>query len=227
MNTLTPNARTTRKGTLNPQQLAGYLAGAVGTAAMLGSPQAQAAVIYWNPNDEVAMQGQWFSFNMVSGVVTPYGAAGGAGFQIVHSAADNVYLNKANLDGPAVGAGFAMSNLGSGTSIGSGSIFNNSVRSYFDRNNAGGYSWNTNANGTTGYVGLQFDISSQTHYGWARVTYNDGSNNIALHDFAYESVAGQSINAGDTGAVPEPSRTLLALAGLGGVALRRRRKQAA
>ncbi len=96
----------------------------------------------------------------------------------------------------------------------------------FDFNNGGAYPWNTKVDGTTGYTGLRFDISGGTHYGWARFTYNDASDNLVLHDFAYEDVAETSINAGD-GAIPETGSALLALAGLGGLALRRRRQRVA
>lgn len=67
-----------------------------------------------------------------------------------------------------------------------------------------------------GFMGLEFMIGDETHYGWARIsvfTPGLGDNAFALvHDWAYETVPGQSIIAG---VVPEPSTIALAI--LGGV----------
>jgi hypothetical protein len=65
------------------------------------------------------------------------------------------------------------------------------------------------------------------HWGWANVSWDETAKALTFHQAYVESIAGNSITVGDIGAVPEPSRALLALAGLGGVALRRRRKQVA
>lgn len=232
----TPESLLTRK-------LAGYLAGVAGTAAMLAAPQAQAAVIYTDNLDIFAPVGFGFTFEPGTGLIG--GAVNGqtvptSGFTVWNYGLP--YTNYIQLTGdaknPAVGtlAGpNAASNLALGTTIGSASVFAGSGAypyfMYFDKSNAAGFPWNTELDGTTGYVGLKFEMGANTHYGWARFTYDDlTTGNITLHDFAYENVAGQSILAGDTGPaahVPEPSRALLALAGLCGVALRRRRKQAA
>ena len=222
------------------RKLAGYLAGVAGTAAVLAAPQAQAAVIYWDNADIFAPVGVGFTFEPVTGLIG--GAVNGyttpvGGFTVWNYSANYIQLT-GDAKNPAVGtlAGpNATSNLALGTTIGSASVFAGSgpypYFMYFDKSNAAGFPWNTEADGTTGYVGLKFEIGVNTHYGWARFTYDDlTTGNITLHDFAYENVAGQSILAGDTGpaaAAPEPSRALLALAGLCGVALRRRRKQAA
>ena len=61
-------------------------------------------------------------------------------------------------------------------------------------------------------------------YGWAFVTLNAaGSSEFTVNGFAYDTVAGEAIQAG---AVPEPNSVLLLIAGAAGVtALRARRKQ--
>lgn len=46
------------------------------------------------------------------------------------------------------------------------------------------------------YMGLRFMSDGNTHYGWARISYFD--NYIVVHDWAYNTVAGQSIKAGAT-----------------------------
>ena len=209
-------------------RLSHYVNGAVGTAALLSTTSTQAAVIYWDPTDMVATPtGEGFTFDMVSGVVasaaTPVSVIP-TGFVIWNYAAPNyVQLARStNLLDPVVGGDY-MSNLSATTAIGSASSFGGYGLTYFDSNNAGGFPWNTEADGTTGFLGLRFAISGNTHYGWARFTYDDATTgNITLHDFAYENVAGTNILAG-AGSVPEVSTGLLALAGLAGATLRRRR----
>lgn len=235
---MTP-APTPTTPSLQPRQLAGYLSGAVGMATVLAAPHTQAAVVYWNPADATATAANTgFRFDMLDGSVTPvaaYGQTTASGFTFWNgAAADYTFITSttstANPDHPAVVTGGSrMANLGVGASVDIASVFGSRdfLWTYFDNKGAEGadaHPWNTGLDGTTGFVGLQFRVAGQMHYGWARFTYDDATTgNLTLHDFAYENVAGTSINAG---AIPEPGNALLALAGLGGVALRRRRQAA-
>jgi hypothetical protein len=83
--------------------------------------------------------------------------------------------------------------------------------------------WNP---GNRGFLGLSLTVGSDTFFGWADVTLNNlgGPNNdgFTLHSYAYENVAGTSIEAG---AIPEPSTIALLVTGaLGVLALKRRQK---
>lgn len=52
--------------------------------------------------------------------------------------------------------------------------------------------------GMDGYVGLHFKIAGNTHYGWARIQVAADATSIILKDFAYNSVPGEAIIAGNT-----------------------------
>ena len=81
-----------------------------------------------------------------------------------------------------------------------------------------------------GYLGLQLDINGQMHYGWAAATvgwthlggwssdpwFGNQGFTVNLTGYAYNTVPGQPIEAGQTSAVPEPGTLgLLALGSLG------------
>jgi len=64
------------------------------------------------------------------------------------------------------------------------------------------------------YVGVQFTIDGNTHYGWVEVDvpFDGGVHGGYVRSFAYETEAGAPIIAG---AIPEPSASVLILIGIG------------
>jgi len=70
------------------------------------------------------------------------------------------------------------------------------------------------------FLGLEFEISGQTHYGWIEIESIQDFGPIRFHRWAYESEPGMSIRAG---AVPEPSAGMLLCVTLASCLLRRRR----
>jgi hypothetical protein len=87
-----------------------------------------------------------------------------------------------------------------------------------------------------GFAGIRVTTAGGPHLGWIRIrledTNSDGfTNRLTVVDYAYNDVAGASIQAGDTGSapVPEPSSKAMALlaAGAIGVLAWRKRRQAA
>jgi hypothetical protein len=85
--------------------------------------------------------------------------------------------------------------------------------------NAGGVVCVGNFLGGIEHLGVEFDISGDTHYGWIEIESRERGVLIIVHRWAYESEPGVPIFAGR---IPEPSSLALVLACLG-LALRRRR----
>lgn len=77
---------------------------------------------------------------------------------------------------------------------------------------------------TGAYLGLRLTVGESAHYGWAQVTSTGNNGSITLHDFAFNEIADQGLQAG---VIPEPS-TSVALAGLlaGSAAVFARRRKA-
>jgi hypothetical protein len=78
----------------------------------------------------------------------------------------------------------------------------------------------------TGYVGLEFSINGETHYGWARFLVHHSASKVTgrLAGYAYETVANMPIIAGKTSGTDEqtghesaPAGTLGSLAAGAGV----------
>jgi MYXO-CTERM domain-containing protein len=70
-------------------------------------------------------------------------------------------------------------------------------------------------------------VTSTGNWGWANVSWNATAKEVTINSAYIESVADTPITIAGAAVTPEPSRALLALAGLGAAGLRRRRKQAA
>jgi MYXO-CTERM domain-containing protein len=195
--------------------LAAYLTGAVGSSFLVSAPQAEAAVTAVTFPVSVLNQ----SSGTVNGPTSPnlgdvFMVGQPGGIAIAYAYNNIVY-------GPLGSAKF----FANGTTLGAGAGGNigGYAAFFYDSTNEWAASLNL-ASQPNKNIGFQ---TTNGNFGWANVSWDATAKELTFNSAYVESVPGASIIVGDVGAVPEPSRALLALAGFGAVALRRRRKQAA
>ena len=216
MNTSPFRTHPARQGSLKPSQLTCYLAGAVGTAALLGAPQVEAAVTAvtfgFGPQLTVADgYDSWATspfFGTLFGNAQPTSLAlgtftGDVG-AVYHTSSYNSYAGTARF-------------FANGTVIGAGGNGNKGY-AFFQNDSAASVDFTSDQlNKNIGF------LTTTNNWGWANVSWTEATKTLAINSAFVESDPFTPITI--PGAVPEPSRALLALAGLSGVALRRRRKQ--
>lgn len=125
---------------------------------------------------------------------------------------------------------FGASNLVSGGAIGPGGNFRSKSREGFPLNMGGTHSgvsfgrWNGAENE---FLGFEFKSNAKTYFGWAQMSFSAKGKSAVLTEYAYDDVAGQTIDAGQKqlpATAAEPGTlSLLALGALGLLEFRRRR----
>lgn len=113
-------------------------------------------------------------------------------------------LNQGAIDGDfasvgncVVGVGGQASNLASGVDINSTNV------NFTELGTVGFFTTllsltGGNFVGETGYIGVQFKISGNTHYGWAEITVPSNVSTMTITRYAYNATADAGIKAGQT-----------------------------
>ncbi|WP_299763579.1 T9SS type A sorting domain-containing protein [uncultured Dokdonia sp.] len=119
-------------------------------------------------------------------------------FQIFNSAGAVMYALSSNGFVGFTASGYNYgSNLTEGTVIDAAASFVTAARA--DNNfNSCNYPNSQWCGGVTdGYMGLSINVGGETFYGWARLDIIAAGNEMTIKDFAFNSVAGESIMAGE------------------------------
>ncbi|MHC4069976.1 MAG: PEP-CTERM sorting domain-containing protein [Planctomycetota bacterium] len=195
-------------------------------AVVLAGPQpAKAVEVVWDIPDITFSSGvEYVRFNLISGSTSLIPGTG-TGFSTIGNFAINFYPGYLFpfMYGPAFESVAAFV----GTGVSYAAVLNHS--SYvgparnFVANSAypsyGNFCYLSNFHDTTGwFVGLKFDITGNTHYGWAQVDVGAGGSYVSLNAFGYNDAAGAASH------IPEPSSLGLLALGAAGLARRRRKK---
>ena len=202
-------------------RFASVAAATVFGAALVASEQRADAYIVWSGiiNINIPSTADGVYLNLITGQV---GTSGVSGWDVNPSSSSGL-----TFWAPA-GGGY-VSGLGSNPNLVDNLAFNTVIGAgqSFSSGEAGietGGSTKFNLSSTQNLIGFQFvnEATGQTHYGWMRMQLwkGPGVQPRAIVEYAYESVAGASINAG---LIPAPGAlALLACAGL--MSVRRRRR---
>lgn len=216
--------KTKQTKTSTAKRLNAYSTLAAATAVAGGT--VNAANVYWDIAD-LSSDGSankiWFNM--------PEGSAGVSAGPIVDAEGEfRMYMGGGGTSGfigqaPGVAGGFAGSIDGSGyvtpTVMTSGASVSGGLT--FGAYASGGSDWAYVPTGFDGYLGIQFEIGGETHYGWAEVLNSAGE--VTLKSFGYNTTADTAAVPNLATQVPEPSS--LALLALGATGLMRRRRQKA
>jgi MYXO-CTERM domain-containing protein len=225
-----------RSVSLRPARLTTYLTGAVGSSFLIAAPQAEAAITsitfgfgsVLNLNSNL-LQSETPILPLIENFGSMYVDAG-----TYHNGAFTEEFITLGLDALQNKGSFYFENLvepnafyGKAKFLAQGKVVGDTTNGKVGQatfSSPFGSDFNITTNQTNKFLGF---LTSAGNWGWTKVSWNATTKQLTFHSAYVESVAGNTIAVGDTGVVPEPSRALLALAGLGAAALRRRRKQVA
>jgi hypothetical protein len=192
-----------------PDKLARY--GAL-SLAIAGISNASGQIVYTDIPDETLAPGEGyvldldgdgvddFSLNVYNGTA-PFGVA------VIFPGTSSVY-NTNGIVG-ILSAGYTYpSNLTSGAIIDGNSPIVNGERGDLNWNSCNYPNSNFCGGVTDGYIGLQFMVSGNTHYGWVRIDLTADATSMTVKDFAYQSTPNAGIKAGNDGSLSTDNQTI-------------------
>jgi hypothetical protein len=213
-------ARTRKSASSSPKRvsaalekhLAAYAAAGIAGACLLNAtPDAEAKVIY-TPAHVVIDLGSKFDLDVNGdGVIDFVFSNAGSTFIELFAVMPQHHSNAVVNDGLCFSSNFlprqAPAALPAGQEIGKQlkfGAYGNCMRSFFYYDTQGHWQHATNQ-----YLGLAMRIDGQIHYGWARLSTRGILNfQGLLTGYAYETVAGKSIVAGDEGQDAQNARPI-------------------
>ncbi|MDQ2841637.1 MAG: VCBS repeat-containing protein, partial [Acidobacteriota bacterium] len=113
----------------------------------------------------------------------------------------------------------SIARLLAGVLVGPSSTFGNTNAELASADRSVG-NWNAFGNG---FIGLSLAENDGTHYGWANIIVNPDLT-VTLNNFAYNTIAGQSVTTEVVAPTPEPSALALLAIGFGSLSLWKKRK---
>ena len=171
-----------------------------GSIALM-STQADAQIIYTdiNPDSTTNIGGNFYNLDLDNGGVFDYTITLNIGTASTYTS-QQVAISPTGSNGIAgdtVGAYVYPFAFNSGDTIKSTLQFNftasQSMASYF----GSGYSYGNFLGQTDKFIGLQFNIGTNLHYGWARFDVDSTASLFTIKDYAYNSVPDAYILAGE------------------------------
>jgi hypothetical protein len=199
------------------------LAGAAGAlAAGLGGAQSlDAAVVHQTVNVNIPTDANTYLVDLNGDAVKEFDIESDISGTNARIKATNYGTNVGSLRDAGDGA---PANLSAGTLIGPGSgTYSSTGIDTLTGIESGNPAGHFQVSDGPGYLGIQFPIGGQTHYGYVGYegTGAQNSANGRVYSLGYETTPNTAIAAG---AVPEPSTIAMLAAGASGMALYRRRR---
>lgn len=166
-------------------------------AAFIGAASAsEAAVIYTDVDPDVTFSDGTFSVDFDGDGITdadlqqfgfssPYKGTFESGFGFAP-------------DGGFLSSGYSAGAFSAGVTVGSSGTFNSfGGFGFASFGPFGSFAYGNWPGESDKYLGVEFEISGNTHYGWIRMSMGALAESLTIHSYAYQDVAGASILTGE------------------------------